>query len=197
MMKMKTIGRLAMSAVIVACMSATHAFSADDQITESHLKAARATVDAINATDFYDSILPNAASALKRELIQKNPDLVDQITSIVDQKALELAGRRADLEKEAALAYARVLSEDDLNAIAAFYQTAPGMHLLENGPVVTREVAKAADIWQNGIARDLAEAVAKELEAKVGQPKTAAPPAPNPLLRQRLHLHSDAAKSSR
>lgn len=152
------------------------------EISDSHLKAARAAVDAINATDVFDNILPSAAAALKRELIQKNPDLTSDITAVVDSKTIELAGRRTDLEREAALAYARMLSEADLNAIAAFYTSPAGLNLLKDGPIVTREVAKAAEIWQNGIARDLAEQVGKELAAKHGN-TPAAPqttPAPGP-----------------
>jgi hypothetical protein len=160
------------AAIAAAAMVAVSPVSAQE-ISESHLKAARAAVDAINATDVFDNILPAAAAALKRELIQKNPDLTGDITSIVDQKALEMAGRRTDLEKESALAYARMLSEADLNAIAAFYNSPAGLNLLANGPIVTREVAKAAEIWQRGIARDLAEEVAKSLETKVGKPQTA------------------------
>lgn len=159
------------AAIVAAAMVAAASPSFAQEISESHLKAARAAVDAINATDFYDVILPNAAAALKRELIQKNPDLTADITAIVDAKALELAGRRTDLERESALAYARVLSEEDLNAIAVFYTSPAGLNLLKDGPIVTREVAKAAEIWQNGIARDLAEQVGKELQAKLGTPE--------------------------
>ena len=90
------------------------------------------------------------------------------ITSKVDEKALELASRRADLEKEAALAYARVFSEEDLHAIASFYTSPTGLKLLADGPIVTREVMKAADIWQRGVARDLAQNVAGALKDKVG-----------------------------
>lgn len=141
---------------------ATPAFAED--ISDAHLKAAREAVAAIKATDFYDGILPQAAAALKEQMIQKNPDLQEIITSTVDDTALKLAGRRADLEKEAALAYARVFSADDLNAIATFYNSPTGKKLLQDGPIVTREVAKAADIWQRGIARDLAEQAATALE---------------------------------
>ncbi|MCC6205196.1 MAG: DUF2059 domain-containing protein [Hyphomicrobiales bacterium] len=158
------------AAIAAVAMLAIASPSIAQEISEAHLKAARAAVDAINATDFYDDILPNAASALKRELIQKNPDLTGDITTIVDSKALELASRRSDLERESALAFARVLSEDDLNAIATFYNSPAGLNLLKQGPIATREVAKAAEIWQNGIARDLAEAVAKEMQTKVAQP---------------------------
>ena len=120
------------SAVLAA--SAFVAFASQSyaqEIAESHLKAARAAIDAVNATDAYDNILPAAAQQLKQQLIQQNPDLTDLIISTVDEKTIALAGRRADLEREAAIAYAKVFSEADLNAIAAFYnsesrQEAPG-----------------------------------------------------------------------
>ena len=153
------------------------------EITEAHLKAARAAVAAVKATDAYDNILPAANIALKQQLIQQNPDLQELIIAAVDQKTLEMVSRRADLEKEVALSYARVFSEADLNSIAAFYSSASGQKLLSEGPIVAREVAKAAEIWQRGISRDLTDAVGKQLAAEVeAQVKAdaAAAPAPAP-----------------
>jgi hypothetical protein len=140
------------------------------EISEAHLKAARSAVSAIGATDHFDSILPGSAAALKQALIEKNPDLQELITQTVDAKTVEMASRRADLEKEAALAYAKVFSEEDLTAIATFYNGETGKKLIANGPIVTRELTKAAEIWQRGIARDLAEEVGKILTAASPQP---------------------------
>jgi uncharacterized protein len=163
------------AALAVIAVTASPAFA--QEISDAHLKAAREAVDAINATDMFDGILPAAAAALKSTLIEKNPDLQAIITTTVDQKALEMAVRRADLEKEAALAYARVFSMEDLNGIATFYNSPAGKKLLADGPIVTREVTKAADIWQRGIVRDLAEVVGKELKATVDSSAQAAPAA--------------------
>lgn len=159
------------ASVIVATASPVFA----QEISDAHLQAAREAVDAINATDMFDGILPAAAAALKSTLIEKNPDLQELITATVDQKALEMAGRRADLEKEAGLAWARVFSQEDLNGIATFYNSPAGKKLLADGPIVTREVTKAADIWQRGIVRDLAEVVGKSLLEKTGGRAKAAP----------------------
>jgi len=144
------------------------------EISESHLKAARAAVAAIQATGDFDNILPQSAIALKNQLIQQNPDLQELIETTVNEKALALSARRADLEKEAATAYAKVFNEEDLNAIATFYTSPAGQKLLADGPIVTREVLKAADIWQRGIARDLAQAVAEVLVEKGPKPPAAA-----------------------
>jgi hypothetical protein len=98
------------SVMVAASAFAAVAFSAQAQeIGESHLKAAHAAISAIHATDSFDSILPQAAAALKQQLIQQNPDMQEVITQTVDEKALALAARRADLEKEAAIAYAKCL----------------------------------------------------------------------------------------
>jgi hypothetical protein len=135
------------------------------EFSDTHLRAARATIDSLNATAEFDMILPAAAQALKAELIQKDPNLQEQIIAIVDRQALSLAARRGDLEREAAMAYARVFSEEDLQAIAAFYTSEAGRRLIEQGPIVTREVLQAAEIWQRGLARDLAIAVGEEVAA--------------------------------
>ncbi len=169
MILFRSVRGLALALATAATLAAAAPSHAEDDITDAHLKAAREAVAAIHATDMYDSILPQAADALKHELIQKNPDLTDSIVATVDAKALEIASRRADLEKEAALAYARSMSEADLKAIADFYRTPAGLALLDKGPIVTREVGKAAQIWQAGIARDLAEEVGKVISAEVAK----------------------------
>ncbi|WP_246666048.1 DUF2059 domain-containing protein [Aquamicrobium sp. LC103] len=133
------------------------------EISDSHLAAARAAIDSVGATDEFDLILPRAAQALKAELIQKNPDMQSLISSTVDEKTLELAKRRSDLEREAALAYAKVFNEQQLKEIGEFYSSDTGQKLLEDGPIIAREVGRAAEIWQRGVARDLAQQVAEVL----------------------------------
>jgi uncharacterized protein len=150
------------------------------EISESHLNAARAAIAATDATDQFDNILPNAAELLRAELLRKDPNLLDQINTVVTDKTIVLAGRRADLETEAARVYARVFTEDELKAIAAFYETPAGKKLLSDGPIVIRELIKAANIWQEGIARDLAVEVGTELRALVPASPAAADGAATP-----------------
>ena len=85
------------------------------EASPAHLSAARAAIAAIGATEQFDGILPRAAQALKSELIQKDPNLEAIITKTVDDKAIALAARRADLETEAARVYANSFSEDELD----------------------------------------------------------------------------------
>ena len=83
---------------------------------------------------------------------------------------MALAPRRADLEREAAITYAKAFSADELKAIADFYNSAAGKKLLKDGPLATRELYKAADIWSQGISRDLANQSNDALQKVVKQP---------------------------
>ncbi len=168
--------RLAAAAIAAASMLALAQPAAAQEFPESHLKAARAAILALNATGEFDAFLPSAAAQLQAQLIQKNPDLSKLITDTVNAKTLELAGRRGDLEREAAIIYARVFNEQQLNEITAFYNTETGKKLMTDGDIVGRETIKAAEIWQRGMARDLAEAVGKALvEATKDMPQPIAP----------------------
>ncbi len=142
--------------------------------TPEHLAVARAAIAAIGATDQFDAILPQAAASLKRELIQKDPNLEAIISSTVDTEVISLAARRGDLEKEAANVYAKVFTEADLKAIADFYQTDAGKKLIKEGPIATRGLIDAANIWQGGIARDLAVNVGEKLKAAAPAPEAPA-----------------------
>lgn len=156
---------MALSAMLVANSQA------QEEVSDAHLSAARKAISAIRATDEFDGIISAAAAELKVQLYQKNPDLQPLISIIVDETALGLASRRTDLEREAALAYAKAFTEGELNDIATFYTSATGKKLIADGPIVTRELFKAADIWRAGIARDLAVESGKKIGEEVEKMK--------------------------
>lgn len=148
----------------IAVTGATMTTPMAQEVSEGHLEAARKAITAIEATARFDEILPNIALHITGQMIGNNPDLETQINEIVDTETLALVSRRADLEKEAALVYAKSISEADLNAIAAFYSSDAGKALLNNGAILAREVQQAAAVWQRGIERDLLENVNEKLK---------------------------------
>lgn len=151
--------------------------AAAQEVSEGHLSAARDAIGAINATSQFDNILLAAALNLKSQLIQNNPDQQAIISATVDDVALQLAGRRGDLETEAARVYANYFTEEELASIAEFYASEAGQKLLANGPQATRDVLRAADIWGRGVSRDLAQSVNAALAERLGG--SGATPAPD------------------
>lgn len=182
MIRIAGLGRIAAAAVLLSSMAigSVHA----QEVSEDQIKAARAAISALGITNQFDAILPNLAEQLKSTMIQANPNFQDAISTTVDQQALALAPRRADLEREAAVTYAKAFSIEELKAIADFYTSDAGKKLIKDGPIATRELYKAADIWGQGISRDLANQSNAALEKIVKVPPappvddTAAAPAP-------------------
>ena len=105
---------------------------------------------------------------MKTSLIRANADLQEVISTTIDEEALKIVPRRGDLEKEAAQIYAKAFTKEELTAIADFYNSGPGKKLIDNGPLVTRELIKSAEIWSAGISRDLAQNVNTALQEKIG-----------------------------
>ncbi len=167
--------RRVIAALATVTMLAGVSLASAQEISESHLKAARAAITSIKATDSMDSILPQANQMLKVELIQKNPNLEEDIVRIVDEETLAIAPRRGDLEKEVAIVFAKGFTEQELTEIANFHNSPAGKKFLSDSPIVGREVSKAVDIWQLGIARDLSQAVSKKLAAIAPAAQQAAP----------------------
>jgi hypothetical protein len=137
-------------------------------VSDDQIKTARSAIDAIGATAGFDNILPGLAIRTKGALVQASPNHESEINAAVDEQALALAPRRADLEREAASIYAKTFTQDELKAIADFYASPVGQKLLKDGPIATRELMKAAEIWAAGLSRDLQVESSKKLETVIG-----------------------------
>ncbi len=179
MLKFAALGRVAAAALIVSGFGFA-TLSKAAEVTDEQLKAAYAAIKATGATVPFDSILPNIAEQLKASFIQASPNYQDIISSTVDDDALALAGRRGDLEKEAATVYAKTFTTDELNTIANFFNSDVGKKFLKDVPLANRELFKAADIWSAGVQRDLTKSAADKLEKIIGE-KIKAGQAPAPL----------------
>ncbi|RIY03580.1 DUF2059 domain-containing protein [Aureimonas flava] len=158
--------------VSVALLGLSVAPAVAQEVSPSHLSAARTAVDALDTTEQFDAILLNAATQIKAELIVNNPNLQSEISNMVDDEALKLAPRRGDLESEIARIYAKLFTEQELREIGQFYQTEAGKKLLSQGPTASREMMSAADVWASGIVRDLRSASINGA-AKLAPPATA------------------------
>lgn len=151
--------------------AADQAAQPEQEISPSHLAAARAAIKAISATDQFDNLLPNAATQVKSEFIPNNPDKENEISDMVDDRALKLAPRRGDLENEVARIYAKMFTEEELNQIAQFYTSEAGKKLLAKGPAATREMMQSAEVWSNGIMRDLRQSAMEGMNEIYGSAK--------------------------
>ncbi|MBL1404912.1 MAG: DUF2059 domain-containing protein [Rhizobiales bacterium] len=157
----KSISKIVMGSALV--LSFAHGVFAQD-ISASHIEAAKRMIAATGSTNRLDNILPQSGQALKNELIRNRPDQEASITDVVDIVSLELAPRRGDLESEVAQIFSRVFSEEELKVIAVFYESDAGKKFLIDAPLALREVNGAAQVWTRGIRRDLGQKATDKLK---------------------------------
>lgn len=134
-------------------------------ISESHIAAAKKMIKATRSSDSFDNILPNLAQSAKQSLIRNLPDKETEISGLVDEVALELAPRRADLENELARIMASAFTEDELLKIAEFYSTPAGQKFIETSPLAARESIRASRVWAGGIERDMSAKIGEKMKA--------------------------------
>ncbi|MFD1744208.1 DUF2059 domain-containing protein [Rhizobium helianthi] len=176
MIRHAVLGRAAALAILLSGAAFAAPASAQE-VSADHLKAAKDAIASLNATDRFDNILPNLAERLKSEYTVASPNFQDQISKTVDAEALALAPRRADLEKEVATTFAKSFTADELKQIAAFYSSPVGKKYLQTLPLVQRETVRAAEIWANGISRDLTANSSAKLRTVMDANKVKAPTA--------------------
>ena len=154
---------MVMTGVMATTVLGTGSADAQD-ITESHLNAAKAALAASRSTTNFDILLPNLGERAKQQLISNRPDAADQISVIVDEATIGLASRRGDLELEIARIYASIFSEEELVLINEFYRSEAGQKLIRETPAIARAMDQASRVWTSCIQRDLGQEVRKKIE---------------------------------
>jgi len=160
------VGRSVAVAVALAGLGFFSAASAQEA-TPEHLEAARNALDALGITEQFDEILPNQADLVQSQLTQVYPNYHEMIDQVVTDTAISLASRRGDLENEAAQIYAKIFSQEELVALADFYNSDVGQKFIQYGPIAARELSQAGDIWARGIARDLNAQAQQDLSQRI------------------------------
>ena len=134
------------------------------EISPEHVKAARAAMEATGATDRLDGILPEVATFIKAGLIASRPDIEAEISDIVNKVAISLAPRRGPLENEVATIYGNRFTQEELEAIQAFFSSETGIKFLTQTPTLFREVDEVSRVWREGIVRDMGTQVQEKLK---------------------------------
>ena len=94
---MFTVLKNSFAIVTISLVAFTAPSAMGQEIREQHLKSARQAITATKATESFDSILLNASAGLKNQLTANDPDKAATIATVVDEEAIALAARRADL----------------------------------------------------------------------------------------------------
>jgi hypothetical protein len=153
-----------LAALAAACSLSAPARAQD--ISESHLRAALSVIAAQPAFEDYNGILPRLMTEVQGRLTVQRLDLYKEISTAAMDVALQLAARRADLNNDLARIWARSFTEEELNAIAAFFRSPAGMKLSELGPQMIESSNQAAQTWGERLGEELFQRTVAELQSR-------------------------------
>ncbi len=138
---------------------------AAEEISPSQLQAAQAVAKSAPALGDFDLILPQIAARTKDQLISQRPDLYQDIGKVVDAAALKLASRRAELDNDIARVWAKNFTENELQAINAFFSSDVGKKYKEvAAATVGPDILKAVKNWSNRVGSELLDSSKQDLK---------------------------------
>jgi len=125
------------------------------EITPSHLAAARDAAALAQTFQRFNDVLPLLSRKVQDRLIRLRPDLYKQITDTVEATALTMASRRSELDNEIAKVWAEAFTEDELNQIIAFYKSPTGQKFINVGPKVVQDSMQTVQAWSDKMGNEL------------------------------------------
>ncbi len=162
MISIRSLIRAGLFASLIAILPAPSATA--QEFSESHLAAAKAAAIASPLAQEFNTVLPFLANRVQNRLVSLRPDLHEVISTVVREVALRLTARRADLDNAAALLWAREFTEEELTAIAAFYNSPAGKKFVQLGPTLGKQTVQTVQNWSNRVGEELLDKSREELK---------------------------------
>ena len=163
---MSFIGNFVRAAIVGVALMAVAPAAFAQEITASHLAVALDVVKSAKASRGFDSVLPLLAEQVENKLIRVRPDINKEIVAAVEDAALKLSARRAELDNDVARIWAKAFSEEELNTIAAFYKSPAGQKFADVGPQVVAESYQAVGHWSDRVGEELLQKSKDGLKAQ-------------------------------
>lgn len=132
----------------------------------SHLAAARALVIACGMSRSFSSIIPQFLDQIGSSLTQTRPELRTDLSAVLTQIKPEFDKQVDEMIDMAAQIYAKQMSEPDLKAAVAFFDSPAGKKYVEMQPAFVSEIVTAMQGWQGKISTDMMTRVREEMKKR-------------------------------
>ena len=162
MISIKSLIRAGLFATLLAGLPLASATA--QEFSDSQLAAAKAAAVASPMAQEFNNLLPFLAQRVQNRLVSLRPDLHEVISKTVQEEALRLASRRADLDSAVALLWAREFTEDELKQIAAFWESDVGKKFVSVGTKLGQQTVQTASNWSNRVGEELLDKSREELK---------------------------------
>jgi|GEM_PF-586551 len=137
-----------------------------DEPTPSHLAAARELLKLNGISRSFEASIPQFFDQVGSTITQTQPELASDLSKVFTQLKPEFDKKADDLTDKAAHLYTRLLSEQDLNTINAFFKTDAGKKYVQTQSDFMRDVVVIMESWREQISTDMMTRVRVEMAKK-------------------------------
>ncbi len=140
--------------------------AAEENFTDSHLRAAARVIELVGGDVTFDEILPRVAGQTQIVFTRTNPALTREIEEAVQTAAISMVPRRLELARTLQMIWARRFSEEELDSLAEFFSGPLGTKYVEMFPIVSALSLGAAKQWEQILSADMVTLTRDNLAAK-------------------------------
>lgn len=130
------------------------------------MDAARALVVASGMSRSFSVVIPQFMDQIGASLTQTRPELSRDLHAVMAQLQPEFEKQADEMVDIAAQIYVKQLSEADLKAAVAFFQSPAGKQYVATQPAYLSELVTALQGWQGKISTDMMTRIREEMKKK-------------------------------
>lgn len=162
---MKRLAPQLAAAMLLLAQPLVPALAQSQQITPSHLQAARAVVIGSGIERSFDAVVPSLFNQVREQLVTR-PELTKDMEEIIVKISPELEARKSEMVDQAARIYASQISEADLKDIGAFFSSPAGKRYVTSQPAILQELFLKMQDWQQSLSAAVVERIRAEMRAR-------------------------------
>ncbi|MDR3461900.1 MAG: DUF2059 domain-containing protein [Beijerinckiaceae bacterium] len=132
----------------------------------AHIQAARELILATGISRSFQIIIPEFMDQIDGTLTQTRPELTNDLLAVMGQLKPEFDKQADEMIDLSARIYARLLTEDEIRAILAFFKSDAGRKYVGAQPLFLNQLVAGMQAWQQKISVNMMTRVREEMKKK-------------------------------
>ena len=137
-----------------------------DAPTPEHIAKARQLILATGISRSFEIIIPEFMDQIGNTLTQARPDLVHDMNVVLADLKPEFDKQSDEMIDQSARIYATLLSEKEIDAVLAFFDSEAGRKYVGAQPLFLNQLVSGMQAWQQKISVNMMARVRQEMKKK-------------------------------
>ena len=156
-------GKALLAVALSATILAVSAPAMAQEVPPEQLELARKYIDLTDRSAIYETTLVEIAIGTMRQIVQQNPEIMDETDAAVGKVLEEYKERKGELLDQFARVYAVRFTVEELQEIVAFYETPTGKKLAAANAEVNIDLQRVMQVFTNNVRPEFFAKVRAEL----------------------------------